>query len=77
VTLQEYLSKQGHGAKAQLRADTGLAYSTIHWIAAGRTRPKIETARAISEATGGAVSVAELLGLDAGDVRQRRKRGAA
>ena len=63
MTLVEYLRSGGRGAKARLAESTGLAYSTIHWIETGRTRPKVATAQRIEQATGGAVTAAELLGL--------------
>jgi hypothetical protein len=74
VTLQEYIDAQGRGAKRRLQRRTGLAYSTIHWIAERKWVPRLATARLLSEATGGTVTVGELMGLGADDVRANRRR---
>ncbi len=67
MTLAEYFRKKGRGAKSRLARETGLAYSTIHWIERGRSEPKRKTAKLISAATGGEVTVAEILGLAEGE----------
>lgn len=63
MDLSAYFAGAGKGAKTRVARDTGLAYSTIHAIERGRWRPRVETAEKISGATGGAVTVHELLGL--------------
>ena len=63
VTLAEYLRHEGKGAKSRLQRKTGLAYSTIHWIATGATTARPDTAKRIEEATEGVVTAVELLGL--------------
>lgn len=65
VTLSEYLKREGKGAKSRLQRKTGLAYSTIHWIATGATVARPDTAKKIEKATGGAVTAAEILGVEA------------
>lgn len=61
--LQAYLDEQPRGTKARLARETGLAYSTIHWLAAGRTKAKAETAKLIANATGGELTAAQILGV--------------
>ena len=63
TALGRYLSRAPRGEKARIARASGLAYSTVHWIAAGRARPKVETARRIAEATDGRISAAQILGL--------------
>ena len=63
MTLAEYVAQHGKGAKRVLHEQTGLRWQTIHEIALGRTIPQLETAKKIEEATGGAVTALELLGL--------------
>lgn len=63
MTLSDYIEQQGTAAKRDLAKKTGLRWATIHDIARGAAQPKPDTARAIEEATGGAVTAIELLGL--------------
>lgn len=63
MRLAEYLEREGRGSKTRLQERTGIAYSTIHWIAVGKSTPRPDTAKRIAAATDGAVSVEELLGL--------------
>ena len=58
-----YFARSPRGKKAQVVRDSGLAYSTVHWIAAGRVRPKVATAERIAAATGGELTAAQILGL--------------
>jgi transcriptional regulator with XRE-family HTH domain len=64
TSLGQWLAEQPRGTKAQIARTAGLAYSTVHWIAAGTVRPKAATAERIAEATGGALSAAQILGLE-------------
>lgn len=65
MRLSEYLRRQGKGAKSKLARDSGLAYSTLHWLERGEIKnPRAATIRAIERATDGAVTMADLLGLD-------------
>lgn len=50
----------GVGRLSKLSRDTGCAYSTISNVYHGKCRPLWPTAQAISKATEGAVSVAEV-----------------
>lgn len=59
MTLQEWVAKKGRGEISRLMRVTGLAYTTVLNIAHG-ARCKYETGKSISDATGGAVSIAEL-----------------
>lgn len=70
MRLWEWIEREGEGAKSRLHLDSRVSYQTIHDIVA-RRRPMRdrEKARAISAATGGEVSVAELMGLDPSDER--------
>lgn len=65
MTLSEYIERHGRAAKRDLAEKTGLRWATIHDIARGVSKPRAETAKAIEEATGGAVRATALLGLDA------------
>ena len=58
--LDEYIARQGHGAKARLSRDTGLDYTTIFKAAQRKPIGRYATARRISLATGGEVSIDEL-----------------
>lgn len=72
MTLAEYLRRRGVGAKSELARKTGLAYTTIHYVARGKHPPShgggkwrvsSETAKKIEKATKGEVTAAELLGV--------------
>lgn len=67
MTLTEYLARTKGGRTAIARA-AGIRWQTVDEIARGQVTPRVTTARAISAATEGAVSVAELLGLSAHDM---------
>ena len=60
--LRDWVRQQvpSRGALTRLQEVTGLAYSTIHAAFRGEPVRLYETARKISEATHGQVSVAEL-----------------
>ena len=57
--LDEYVARKGRGALERLRKKTELSYGTV-FNASKRKPVKYETARRISLATGGEVSIAEL-----------------
>lgn len=63
MTLSEFFRREGPGAKSRLHRESGIAYSTLHWIERGVTRPRADTAQKIERATDGAVTAVELLGL--------------
>jgi DNA-binding transcriptional regulator YdaS (Cro superfamily) len=60
--LQPWCDRKG--GRLQLARDAGVTWQTINEIAQGRRRPRADLALRISRATGGAVSAAELMGLD-------------
>ncbi len=61
MTLAEYCRRKGRGAKQALSHDSRLAYSTIRKAVRGEPLDSYATAKALSDATGGLVSVLELL----------------
>jgi hypothetical protein len=60
MRLREYLEAAGHGEISRLVRTAGVAGSTIHDVLNGKPIKKYETAKRISDATGGRVTVAEL-----------------
>ena len=60
VTLSEWIDSKGRGEVSRLTRVTGLAYTTIMYARDGRKRVGYETAKAISDATGGKVSIADI-----------------
>lgn len=62
MTLQEYVEKRGRGSVAKLVRDSGISRSTLERALAGYA-VTVETAKAITEATGGKVSARALVGL--------------
>lgn len=60
MRLKEWVRRQGTGAISRLQRETGLAYSTIFRAAHDRKPVRFATAKLLSEATNGAVSVEEL-----------------
>jgi hypothetical protein len=77
MTLADWVKKQGRGAISRLMRETGLAYTTILAARDQRWTARGDTARKISEATGGAVSIAELCGAAAAPSKRRARRKAA
>lgn len=61
--LARWVREQGDGARARLARRAGVQWQTVDAIVAGRVTPRVETARRLSDATDGAVSVAEILGI--------------
>ncbi len=62
MRLAEYVASQNkHGLIARLARDSGLAYGTVYNLAKkGELLKRYDLAQRLSDATGGAVSVAEL-----------------
>lgn len=60
MRLQEWLSVEGR-TKAALAKAVGVRWRAIHRIATGERSPSLATALAIEKATGGEVTVAELV----------------
>lgn len=80
MTLAEWCAQEGHGEKRRLEAVTKLGYNTIVYLAAGRYGATYDTARKLSEATGGKVTIEELCDPTGSAKRKRahaRKRVAA
>ena len=63
MTLGEYIEQHGSAAKRAIAVAAGIRWATVHDIARGVSVPRAGTARRIEQATGGAVTAAELLGL--------------
>lgn len=60
MRLDEWVRRQGVGELTRLKNKTGLAYTTVHAIYRGAQTPTFASAQALSEATGGVVTIAEL-----------------
>lgn len=60
MKLKKWLEREGSGALSRVSRDTGLAYTTVFDVAHGRRSARYATAKLISAATGGEVSIAEI-----------------
>ena len=65
MLLREYLDTKARGEISRLVRATGCAGSTIHDVLNGKPIARYETAKRISDATGGAVTVESLCGSQA------------
>lgn len=75
MTLAEWCEQQGRGAKARLQRDAGIkSFNTILYLVAGTRRASYETAKRVSDATGGAVSIAELCEPTSAKQTKRKRR---
>lgn len=70
TALGAWIKARGEGATARLARDAGMTWPSVAEIVKGRSTPRVETARALSRATGGEVTVAEILGLCDNDFRR-------
>ena len=61
MRLSEYIEINGHGTMARLARAAGVTQATVGRLARGDVDVRLSTARAISEATGGAVDMLDLL----------------
>lgn len=87
MRLRAWVKDAGKGAIARLARQTGISYQTIHALAAAgcTQRARYDNAKRISEATDGAVSIAELCELprvraaeaDARAAKRKRRRRRA
>jgi hypothetical protein len=59
MRLEEWIEQAGRGELARIQRATGLSYQCVHAVVHGR-KPEYDTARRISEATDGAVTISEL-----------------
>jgi hypothetical protein len=74
MTLSEYLQAQGHGAvTAFMRASGVMRWATIDKARKGLLRD-VDVALTLSQATGGQVSAASMLGLPDGTTKPLRPR---
>jgi hypothetical protein len=62
MLLEQWVDQAGPGAIVRLQHQTGLSYTAVHKAVRRQSSPDYETARRISEATGGKVSIAEICG---------------
>ncbi len=77
MDLAKWLADQPHGALSRLKRATGLAYNTVHAICTGKRPPTYDSALAISNATDGAVTVAEVYEISKrAATKPKRKRAA-
>ncbi|MCC7542380.1 MAG: hypothetical protein IT379_39545 [Deltaproteobacteria bacterium] len=60
MRFPEWVDSQGHGVMTRIQRDTGVGYTTLMRARRGELIGEYATAKRISEATGGAVSIAEL-----------------
>ena len=60
MTLAEYIEKDGYGSITRIMRDSGCAYMTVWRAVRGLGAVRLATAKAISQATRGEVSIAEL-----------------
>ncbi len=58
--LAEWIDSQPYGEISRLARETGLVFNTIQYLRFGRHIPSYATAKKISDATGGAVTLDEL-----------------
>lgn len=61
MRLSEYIEINGHGTMARLARAAGVTQATVGRLARGDVDVRLSTAHAISEATGGAVDMLDLL----------------
>ena len=73
MKLKEWVERTGRGAITLLHRRSGVATTTIDDILLHGRIPRVSTARKLSEATDGVVTVPEILGLD--DEPKRREDG--
>lgn len=76
MLLADYLTKQDRGAISRLVRAARIANSTVHDILNGHRLSRLDVAQRISDATGGKVTVADLL-LRAQPRRRKRPQARA
>jgi DNA-binding transcriptional regulator YdaS (Cro superfamily) len=60
MKLREYVEREGVGTISRLSRVTGISYTTLLAAINGRAATRYDTAKKISEATGGAVSISDI-----------------
>lgn len=73
MRLREWVERRGRGELTRLQLQTRVAYATLHKLASDANVATYATAKKISAATGGAVSIAELCELPASKKKRRNK----
>jgi hypothetical protein len=76
MRLAEWIDSQPYGEMARLARVTGLVFGTIQYLREGRHIPSYPTARLISDATGGAVTLDDLFGVPPKPAKRARKRSS-
>lgn len=77
MQLDQWLREQGPGAKANLSRRSGIPFNTILYLSQGKHLPSAATALKIERATGGEVTIADLIGPQARARMMRVKRAQA
>jgi hypothetical protein len=78
MTLAEFMAGKPHGTLAELARAARMSYTAVHRALNGKPLKMYEKAKALSDATGGAVTVKELCEpVIAKKRRGRAKSGAA
>lgn len=72
ANLSDYLGRR-RGAANALAREAGVSKGTLSMIRSGKGHPSPELAKRIEQATGGEVSAASLLGLDAGSAARTQR----
>jgi hypothetical protein len=62
MLLEQWVDEEGPGALVRLQVKTGLSYTAVQKAVRRTSSPDYDTARRISEATSGMVSIAEICG---------------
>jgi len=62
MLLEQWVDEEGPGAIVRLQVTTGLSYTAVQKAVRRTSSPDYDTARRISEATSGKVSIAEICG---------------
>jgi hypothetical protein len=74
MRLREWVRKRLRGELTRLQLATGVAYTTLHKLAHDEHEATYETAKKVSAATGGAVSIAELCELPRGSKSRKARK---
>lgn len=72
MDLKTWVMLAGKGAMSRLARESGIAWSTVHAACHGRPVHNYRVARALSDATGGAVTLEELCAQAASAPARRR-----
>ena len=77
MTLAEWCKTQPHGALVQIQRETGIGYTTLMRAKRGEPIAEYSTAKKISDATGGEVSIAVTFEIDTDGILRVRAREPA